>query len=101
MLTLIAELSGALLLGIRDKKDLLLIAIVNIVTNPPLVLILNIVYIYYREYFNVIWVVALELLAWWGEGIIYKQYLQFRSKNPFALSLLLNGLSYFGGLILS
>lgn len=98
-LTLLLELPGAWLLGIRKKQDLLLVALVNIVTNPTVVLILNLVRLQTLPPWYLI--AALELAAVAIEGFIYHKGLSRKGRNPFLLSVILNGISYFGGLLLS
>lgn len=99
-MTLLTEISGALVLGIRRGKDLLLVFLVNVLTNLPLVLILDLVYLFDREYLTWYLVALLEIAAVITEGILYQNYLSFRKWHPALVSLVLNAISYFGGLIL-
>lgn len=99
-LTLLLELPAAILLGVRRKDDILLVFLVNILTNPLVVLILNL-FLYITAtpppWFLIL---PLELFAILTEGFIYQKGLSFRRIHPFILSLILNGISYFGGLLL-
>ena len=88
-LTLALELGGALLLGVRARKDLLLILLVNVLTNPPLVLTLDLVYL--------TWGMPPWYLIAALEQIEREQCEQIQ---PLLLSFFLNTLSYFGGLLL-
>ena len=45
-LTLLLEIPAALILGLRRKEDILLVGLVNILTNPIIVLILNLFFIF-------------------------------------------------------
>ena len=98
-LTLALELGAALLLGVRARKDLLLIFLVNVLTNPPLVLTLDLVYLaqgmppWYL-------IAALELSAVGVEALLFRRRLLYARISPLLLSFLLNALSYFGGLLL-
>lgn len=100
-LTLLLELPAAWLLGLRKKEDLLLVALVNIFTNPLVVLTLNL-YVRFAG-FPPPWtlILPLEIFAVTAEWLIYRKGLSHAPLSPFVLSLILNGISYFGGLLLS
>ena len=100
-LTLILELTGALLFGLRQKQDLRLVALVNIVTNPVIVLTCNLFLLFSDFPLPWYWMLAMEALAVLTEGFIYHKGLSHKPIHPFLLSLLLNGVSYIGGLLLS
>lgn len=97
--TIVIELIMSLLLGIRNKKDILNVILVNIMTNPLVVSIL--IYITYNRLFNTtISIIILETLVILTEGFVYKKVLTFDKINPYVLSLILNISSYFiGGLL--
>lgn len=97
--TIVIELIMSLLLGIRSKKDILNVILVNIMTNPLVVSIL--MYITYNRLFNTtISIIILEILVVLTEGFTYKKVLTFDKINPYVLSLILNISSYFiGGLL--
>lgn len=97
--TIVIELIMSLLLGIRNKKDILNVILVNIMTNPLVVSIL--MYITYNRLFNTtISIIILEILVILTEGFTYKKVLTFDKINPYVLSLILNISSYFiGGLL--
>ena len=97
--TIMIELIMSLLLGIRNKKDILNVILVNIMTNPLVVSIL--MYITYNRLFNTtISIIILETLVILTEGFAYKKVLTFDKINPYVLSLILNISSYFiGGLL--
>lgn len=97
--TIMIELIMSLLLGIRNKKDILNVILVNIMTNPLIVSIL--MYITYNRLFNTtISIIILEILVVLTEGFTYKKVLTFDKINPYVLSLILNISSYFiGGLL--
>lgn len=100
LFTILIELIVALILGIRDKKDILNIILVNTMTNPLLVSVT--VYITYNRIFNrIASIIILELLVVIIEGFTYKKTLNFKKINPFVLSLILNASSYFIGEIIN
>lgn len=92
--TIMIELIMSLLLGMRNKKDILNVILVNIMTNPLVVSIL--MYITYNRLFNTtISIIILEILVILTEGFTYKKVLTFDKINPYVLSLILNISSYF------
>lgn len=97
--TIVIELIMSLLLGMRNKKNILNVILVNIMTNPLVVSIL--MYITYNRLFNTtISIIILEILVILTEGFTYKKVLTFDKINPYVLSLILNISSYFiGGLL--
>ena len=98
-LTLILELVLALILGLRSKKDLCLVALVNLLTNPPLVFFINAL-AFFRPNLLTLWlIIPLEILVVIAEGLIYNKRLS-SNINPFLISLILNATSYLGGLII-
>lgn len=98
--TILIELIVALILKVRDKKDILNIILVNTMTNPLLVSLT--VYITYNRIFNrTLSVIVLELLVVLIEGFTYKKVLKYKKINPFIISLILNASSYFIGEIIN
>lgn len=97
LLTLAAELCMALLLGLRSKTDLLLIAGVNLVTNPALNIALALVRTYAGGAF-VPALILLEIAVVFGEFAIYKNGLRFEKIKPLLFSLILNAVSFGTGL---
>ncbi len=99
LLTLLFEVGAAWCLGICHRKDLFLVVFVNILTNPPLVLLSNFLMYYLGigrgQLFTYL---ILEVLVVYIEYRIYKACLLFEF-DPFMLSLLLNGISILGGLL--
>lgn len=100
LVTIIIELLVALILKVKDKKDILNIILVNTMTNPLLVSLT--VYITYNRIFNIIASIAiLELLVVIIEGFTYKKVLKYKKINSFILALILNFSSYFIGEIIN
>ena len=101
--TLAVELLLAVLLKIRSIKDLSIIALVNVLTNP----VVNYCY-YWAIYFfskNSIYtwliIIVLELAAVFTELLIYRPLLSFERFGKLKLSFLLNGASFLMGLLIS
>lgn len=95
-ITELLELAIALCSSNRNRKDFLLVFLVNVITNPV------VVYLDYWFRFRmpsvVLWIVILEFSVWLSEALIYKKCLT-GCQNPFLFSLVLNSTSYFGGMI--
>lgn len=100
LVTIIIELLVALILKVKDKKDILNIILVNTMTNPLLVSLT--VYITYNRIFNIVLsIIVLEFLVVLIEGFTYKKVLKYKKINPFILALILNFSSYFIGEIIN
>ena len=101
VLTILIEGIIAVIIGIRDKKDILNIILVNIITNPivvslPFVFLIVFGYTYYKISFYILEVITLLV-----EGLIYYKVLNYKKINPFIISLILNGSSYLIGELLN
>lgn len=94
--TLAAEFSVALLLGLRDRCSLLMVFLVNIVTNPVVVYLLNLQYYYGVLLPKIPLTLLLEIGAFVTEVLLYR--LAFHGeRNVWRLSLILNAASYLLG----
>lgn len=98
--TIIIELIVALIIGIKDKHDILIIILVNIMTNPLVTSIPTYFYIEYNSNYRIISLIILEIFAFVSEGFIYNKLLNYNKKNPYIISLILNICSYTLGLII-
>lgn len=99
--TIIIEIIVALILNVKNKKDLSYIIIVNIITNPIVVSLPVIIYLKYGHLSRIISLYFLEILTIFFEGFIYLKKLNYKNLNPFILSLLLNLSSYLIGEIIN
>ena len=98
LLTLVFEIGFFFITGKRNRKDLLLVILVNILTNPIVVLVYWIIALY-TDWNTTIAKIPLELFAVITEGIYFKKYGQ-SFKRPFLFSLAANAFSFSLGLIL-
>lgn len=98
--TIIIELILALIFKVRDKKDFLNIILVNIITNPIVVVIPYIIYLYCGVTYRYISLFIFEMLTIIVEGFIYKKVLKYNKINVYVLSLILNVSSYLIGELL-
>ena len=103
LLTLLIEWLVAFLWGIRGKKGLLLVTLVNIVTNPAAVL----TYWLYRVYCadtSIVVQIGIEIVVVVVEALIYQSFAKeesFRIKWPIALGIVANALSWGVGVLWS
>ena len=91
-LTLMLELGFALILGVRGRRNLALVALVNVLTNPPVVLLCSL-------FPTPQLTIAAEFSAVFIEGVIYRAGTDFR--RPMLFSLSANAFSYLIGLALN
>lgn len=97
ILTIVVEVIVGLILGIRNKKDIINVILVNIVTNPIVVSIPILIYLYYGYNYERLSLYILEVITLFVEGLIYLKVLNYKKINPFLISLFLNLSSYLIG----
>ena len=98
IMTLVLEIVFFWLSGKREKKDLLLLNMVNLITNPPVVLMYRLVSAY-TGWNTYIIQIPLELIAVLVEGRYFSKYgLEF--KRPYLFALFSNAFSYISGILL-
>ena len=95
MLTLIMELVFAFAVRIRESKDLILVVLVNVLTNPFVVFV-HYVTLIYTAWNQTLLTGILEAGAVLVEAFCYRQFGR-KSTHPFLLSLGANVFSYFTG----
>ncbi len=98
--TIFSEVFLAIILGIRKRKDIFNVILVNILTNPLLVSITVALNFYLGLNARHIGLLVLEIGAFLIEATIYKNVLENKKINPYLLSLLLNFFSYLVGVII-
>ncbi len=94
IITIIIEVVVGLILGIRDKKDILNIVLVNIMTNPVVVSVPVLVLLLYGTSARWWTLFSLEVLTVIVEGFVYYKFFNYKKINGFLVSLILNLLSY-------
>ena len=98
VLTIIIEAGFFLLIGKRNKKDMLLVILVNVLTNPVVVLLYWLAA--YHTGINLIFIIVLlEIFAVITEGYCYRKY-ALEIKRPYAFSLAANAISFITGILL-
>ena len=97
-LTLVFEAGFFFISGMRGRRDLLLVLLVNVITNPIVVLLYWLAALYTG--FNTTLVkIPLEVFAVLTEGFYYRRY-GHGFKRPFLFSLAANAFSFFLGMLL-
>jgi len=97
-LTLALETGFFLLTGKRNKKDLLLVILVNALTNPIVVLLYWLAALYTSWNTSVV-KIPLEIFAVITEGFFFMKYGQ-SFKRPFLFSLAANMFSFWVGVLI-
>lgn len=104
VLTVVIELSFAILFKVRGKEDIAIVILVNIVTNPIIVLIENLLWTINNYTLMMIlslsfWVI-LEIVVMCVEGFVYKKLKVKSQFGPYKLSIILNSISIAIGIII-
>ena len=98
--TVVVEIVVGLLLGLRDRHSLLMIFLVNVVTNPIVVFLLNVEYLYGLPLSRLSLTILLEITAFLTEALLYRYALK-GGRNPYFLALVLNAASYLMGVVIN
>ncbi|MGN1371814.1 MAG: hypothetical protein ACI4XM_06040 [Candidatus Coprovivens sp.] len=98
--TILIEAIIGFIIGIRKKEDIIIVILVNILTNPLVTSIPTFILIEYGKLSRIISLIILEILTFIIEGFIYKKTLYYKKANPYIISLILNICSYTLGLII-
>lgn len=98
VLTLMLEAGFFLITGKRYHKDLLLLVLVNILTNP-IVVILFWLAASYTEWHKAVILLPLELSAILTEGCYFQKYGR-NFPRPYLFSCAVNIFSFLGGILL-
>ena len=95
----VVELTLAAILGARSFKKFITVALVNIITNPAVVITMLMVTMFYNK-FETVAIIILELAVFFTEGFLFSKYKPFKKDLPYVISLILNLASYLAGEIL-
>lgn len=88
------------LLGIRGKYNFLVLILVNIITNPVIVYIANLLILLGRNAILIWLIPLLEIIVVIIEGLLFKKYLDYKKMNVYLLSFIMNLLSFCIGIII-
>jgi len=98
-LTVFMEVTLAFIVGIRSSRDLILVLLVNVFTNPAAV-ICYYIFTFYTQMSILILKILIEIVVILIEGVYYRRYAG-SVKRPFMFSALANILSFGAGLVLN
>ncbi len=96
----ITELPLSLAFGARTGRKLITAALVNVITNPAVVLSGMFITLFLRKWLYG-GVFVLELIVVLAEGFMFSKFKTFDRKNPYFISLVLNLVSFAAGEILN
>lgn len=96
-MTVLIECVSAYIIGIRKKNDIVYVGLVNVLTNPLVVVSVFIIGLRFGHNTSVIYEYIIEVCVVIAEGIIYKKVLDYKKIHPLLISLILNAVSYFSG----
>ena len=99
ILTLIIEYIIIKIIFVK-RKVFTSVLLVNMLTNPLVVYIYNIMCVYSFDYRDIV-LLLLELLVVIVEGYVYKFLLELKWKKAFIVSFISNAIAYLTGLLLS
>jgi len=99
LMTLILEEIFAILWGLRGKRELILVALVNVLTNPPVVLLYRTATGFWHWNANLVTLIleaAAVIVEWWCYRLFSEQV-----RKPFEFALLINLFSFIIGRIIN
>ena len=101
-LTLLIEMPLAFGLGVRKRRGLFIVFLVNVLTNPAAVLVCLLIRPAAGDLY-LLFQISVEIVVVITEGIVYNQFREEMSAKlkPFLLSLVLNACSYGLGLVIN
>ena len=102
MLTLMTELAAAYAVGVRTGKNMLLVVLVNVLTNPAAVLCNWLCRMYLPDYHRIPVQLVIETVVVMVEAFVYCRFAKDESrqiKRPVLLAFAANGCSWLLGLL--
>lgn len=102
MLTIVTELAIAFLLGLRKRENMLLVLLVNVLTNPPAVLCNWLCRMYLPDYHRIPVQLVIEAVVVIMEAFVYCLFARDERrqiKRPVLLAFAANGCSWLLGLL--
>lgn len=99
--TILIETGIAIIIGIRNKKDILNVVLVNVLTNPLVASIPVYFNVWYSLEARNISLCILEVLTLFTEGFIYSKVLSYKKIKPLLISIILNASSYLIGEVIN
>lgn len=101
LLTIIIETCTSLMMGIKNKDDLIVIFWANVLTNPVVVFTANMAQLTESAIFGKVVICILEISVIIVEYIVFKKFLEYSKKKLLYLAIVNNVLSYSIGVIIT
>ena len=101
LLTELFELAAAALLGVRSRRDFLLVLLVNLATNPLVGIFFDGVFLFSGRIPPWYLILPAEAAAVAAEALLYRERLQYKKMPPILFSLILNLISWLGGALIA
>ena len=95
------ELFSSIVIGVRNRNDILTIVAVNSLTNPIVVFIANILNSCVGSLLYWAIIIVIEIIVIFAEGKIYNKILTFRKVTSLKLSIINNVVSFGIGIIIN
>ena len=92
-IVLIIETAIAFVFGARKTKDIFTVMLVNILTNPPVVLS-GLTMAMFINHLEKPLLYVIEIIVFLLEGFIYSKCKTFCTKNPYLISFVLNFITF-------
>ena len=102
-LTIIIEASVARVWGLKSRKEMLLVLLVNILTNPAAVFCVWICNGYLGSHFSFLYQCIVEFVVVVVEGKVYSSFAKeegWNIKKPLQFSFVVNMISWLSGVVL-
>ena len=94
ILTIIIELITSIIMGIKNKRELFIIILINICTNPIIVYISNIIAMVYNVTLYWFIILIMEIIVVIVEWKMIEIYMEIEKKRAFKISLINNIVSF-------
>ncbi|MBR3933950.1 MAG: hypothetical protein IKJ68_08610 [Clostridia bacterium] len=95
----VVELTLALMFGATGAKKILTVALINIITNPTVVMSMLTISVFCNK-FETVALIVLEILVFLAEGLMFAIYKPFKKNKPYLISFVLNLSSFMAGNII-
>lgn len=103
MLTIIIECSVARVWGLKTKKEILLVLLVNVLTNPAAVFCIWICNGYLGSHYSFLYQCIIEFLVVVVEAKVYSDFAKeadWNIKKPLQFAIIVNLISWLSGVML-
>lgn len=92
----VTELTASFAFGAATWRKIATVALINIITNPPVVLSSLCLTLFFEAWHD-LGIVVLEVVAVIIEGFMFSKFKTFDNRNPYFVSFVLNAISFSAG----